>query len=61
MKRIRQKTKKNYQRGFTLVESMIAVGLIVTGVMGVLTLVSRSLGFSGLAFNRWQPTWPKRA
>lgn len=52
MKRIRQKTKKNYQRGFTLVESMIAVGLIVTGVMGVLTLISRSLGFSGLAFNR---------
>ncbi|MDP2855605.1 MAG: prepilin-type N-terminal cleavage/methylation domain-containing protein [bacterium] len=38
--------------GFTLVESMIAVGLIVTGVVGVLTLVSRSIGFSGLAFNR---------
>jgi Tfp pilus assembly protein PilV len=52
MKKIHQKTKKNYQCGFTLVESMIAVGLIVTGVMGVLTLVSRSLGFSGLAFNR---------
>ncbi len=38
--------------GFTLVESMIAVGLIVTGVVGVLTLVSRSIGFNGLAFNR---------
>ena len=38
--------------GFTLIESMIAVGLIVTGVVGVLTLVSRSIGFNGLAFNR---------
>jgi len=52
MKKIHQKTKKIYQRGFTLVESMIAVGLIVTGVMGILTLISRSLGFSGLAYNR---------
>lgn len=38
--------------GFTLIESMIAVGLIVTGVVGVLTLVSRSIGFNGLAFNQ---------
>lgn len=43
---------RNNQKGFTLVESMIAVGLLVTGVVGVLTLVSRSIGFSGLAFNR---------
>lgn len=40
------------QEGFTLIESMIAIGLIVTGVVGILTLINRSLGFSGLAYDR---------
>ena len=31
---------------------MIAIGLILVGLVGVITLINRSLGFSSLAFNK---------
>jgi len=40
------------QKGFTLIEAMIAIGLIVTGLTGVLVLINRAIGFNSLAFNR---------
>jgi len=40
------------QKGFTLIESMIAITLIVSGITGLLILVNRSMGFAGLAFNQ---------
>lgn len=43
---------RDNQKGFTLVESMIAVGIIVTSLVSILVLINRSLGFSSLAFNK---------
>lgn len=40
------------ENGFTLIESMIAVALIVSGLTGILTLINRAFGFSNNAFNR---------
>ncbi|HNW96289.1 MAG TPA: prepilin-type N-terminal cleavage/methylation domain-containing protein [Candidatus Paceibacterota bacterium] len=37
--------------GFTLIESMIAIALIVSGITGLMVLVNRSMGFSTTAFN----------
>lgn len=37
--------------GFTLIESMIAIALIVSGITGLMVLVNRSMGFSSTAFN----------
>jgi len=45
-----KKTKLN--KGFTLIESMIAITLIVSGITGLLVLVNRSMGFAMLAFNQ---------
>ena len=38
--------------GFTLIESMIAITLIIVTISGLLILVNRSLGYANLAFNR---------
>jgi prepilin-type N-terminal cleavage/methylation domain-containing protein len=38
--------------GFTLIESMIAIALIVSGITGLMVLVNRSMGFANLAFNQ---------
>lgn len=43
---------KNKNAGFTLIESMIAIALIVSGITGLMTLVNRSMGFANLAFNQ---------
>jgi prepilin-type N-terminal cleavage/methylation domain-containing protein len=45
-----KKTKLN--KGFTLIESMIAIALIVSGITGLMVLVNRSMGFANLAFNQ---------
>lgn len=37
------------QKGFTLIEAMIAISLILIGLGGVFTLINRSLGFHNLA------------
>jgi prepilin-type N-terminal cleavage/methylation domain-containing protein len=43
---------KNKNAGFTLIESMIAIALIVSGITGLMVLVNRSMGFANLAFNQ---------
>lgn len=40
------------QEGFTLIEAMIAIALIMIGLSGVFVLINRSLGFHNLAFHR---------
>ncbi|MDD4860397.1 MAG: hypothetical protein PHR56_09415 [Dehalococcoidales bacterium] len=42
----------NNIKGFTLIESMIAVTLIISGITGLLVLVNRSMGFAMLASNQ---------
>lgn len=43
--------KKN-NSGFTIIEAMIAIGLILVGIMGTITLINRSLGFTSNVFNK---------
>lgn len=43
---------KNRNAAFTLIESMIAIALIVSGITGLMVLVNRSMGFANLAFNQ---------
>lgn len=47
-----KKIKNKNQKAFTLIESMIAITLIVSGITGLLVLVNRSIGFASLAFNQ---------
>lgn len=49
---MKKNKRKNGNSGFTLIEAMIAVTLIISGITGLLVLVNRSMGFAILASNQ---------
>lgn len=46
------KTIKKNSAGFTIIESMIAIALLLIGITGMITLINRSLGFTTNVFNK---------
>lgn len=45
-------TKKNNQKGFTMMEVLAAIFVITTGIMGVFSLVQRTISFTAISSSR---------
>jgi len=44
--------KLNHNKGFTIIEVMVGIGVILVGFAGTITLINKSLAFHDLAYSR---------